>query len=81
MSASVLLYVQEFLLFINLLLSDRVLSSLIASEKQILYKKKIEIVNLKTLKSRPQEVKLNKRKYCKICILLNLMRIVWSRGK
>ena len=39
MSASVLLYVQEFLLFINLLLSDRVLSSLIASEKQILYKK------------------------------------------
>ena len=40
MSASVLLYVQEFLLFIDLLLSDRVLSSLIASEKQILYEKK-----------------------------------------
>ena len=40
MSASVLLYVQEFLLFMDLLLSDRVLSSLIASEKQILYEKK-----------------------------------------
>ena len=36
MSVSILLYVQEYLLFKKLLLNDRVLSSLIASEKQIL---------------------------------------------
>ena len=36
MSVSILLYVQEYLLFKKLLLSDRVISSLIASEKQIL---------------------------------------------
>ena len=40
MPVSILLFVQEFLLFIKLLLSDRVFSSFIESKKQNLYEKK-----------------------------------------
>ena len=53
MPVSILLFVQEFLLFIKLLLSDRVFSSFIESKKQNLYEKKMEIINLKSRSSKP----------------------------